>query len=106
MREAIAKINARLDKPKILFVESPITAESSYATKNPLIWEIGKNHIPNDETYGERKTGCAKVFAEMKYKHYGRLSTRMCELSSVAHPNVEGSKAFAEAIKDKLKSTF
>jgi hypothetical protein len=29
----------------------------------------------------------------------------MCELSSIAHPNVEGSKAFAEAIEKVLKAS-
>jgi len=103
IRNAIAKLNAGRDRPRAFFVESPITEEYSYATKKSLLWEIGKNHLPNDETYDERKVGCAKVFGEMKYQHYGKLSTRMCELSSVAHPNVEGSKAFAEAIKNTLK---
>ncbi len=106
MQNAIAKINKDRDTPTVLFIESPITEEYSYATKNPLLWEIGKNNLPNDETYGERLVGCAQVFSEMKYQHYGRLSTRMCELSSVAHPNVEGSKAFAEAIKAKLESSY
>jgi hypothetical protein len=102
MREAIAKLNADARR-RALFVESPITDGSSYGTANSLLWEIGKDHLPNDETYAQRKENCAPVFKEMKYRHYGRLSTRMCELSSVAHPNIEGSRAFAEAIKISLK---
>ena len=105
IRKAVKRVNDRIGRPRILFVESPIDEDSSYATKKPLLWEIGKDHLPNDETYNERKVGCAKVFGEMKYKHYGRLSTRMCELSSVAHPNIEGSKAYAEAIINALKAT-
>ncbi|MEO6051114.1 MAG: hypothetical protein ABIP78_07260, partial [Pyrinomonadaceae bacterium] len=104
MREAIAKINDGRDRRRAIFVESPIAEEYSYGTKKPQLWEISKNHLPNDETYDERKAGCAKVFSEMKYQHYGRLSKRMCELASVAHPNVEGSKAYAEAIKNSLKA--
>jgi hypothetical protein len=65
---------------------------------------MGKNHMPDDETYSERVQYCSPVFKEMKYHHYGRLSTKMCELSSIAHPNVEGSRAFAEAIKQTLKA--
>lgn len=71
--------------------------------KSSYLWEIGKNHRPNDDTYAERKVGCARVFSEMKYQHYGRLSRKMCELSSVAHPNVDGSRAYAEAIKVNLR---
>jgi hypothetical protein len=106
IREAVSKMNNGSDNSKVLFVESPITEEFSYGTKNSMFWEIGENHIPNDETYAERRAGCKPVFDEMKYQHYGRLSTRMCELSSVAHPNVTGSKAFAEAIKVKIESSY
>ncbi len=105
IKDAIARHNAGSGRPMAFFVESPIRPESSYATKDPLLWEIDKNHVPNDETYVERLAGCAKVFGEMKYQHYGRLSRRMCELSSVAHPNVKGSQAFADAIKTVLKSS-
>lgn len=105
MQQAIAKINGR-ERPKVFFVESPIMEEHSYATKKSLLWEIGKNHAPDDETYADRLAGCAKVFGEMKYKHYGRLSRRMCEISSVAHPNVAGSKAYADAIKKSLESNL
>ncbi len=105
MRKAVAKLNAGGDRGGAIFVESPIEEDRSYATKDPLLWEIGKDHLPNDETFAERQTGCAKAFTEMKYQHYGRLSRRMCELSSVAHPNVLGSRAYAEAIKAALKAS-
>lgn len=104
IRAAIAKTNSRFPNPRVFYVETPIKPESSYGTPDPLVWEVGRNHEPNDETYAERKAGCAKVFREMKYKYYGRLSTRMCELSSIAHPNVAGSRAYAEAIKNTMKT--
>ncbi len=106
MREAIGKVNARFDKPKVFFVESPITEENCYGTKNSLLWETDKDNLPADERYGERKIMCPKVFTELKYQHYGKLSTRMCELAAIGHPNVEGAKAFAEAIKNSLKTIF
>ncbi|MBK9214475.1 MAG: hypothetical protein IPM59_02575 [Chloracidobacterium sp.] len=105
-RGAIDRANARFDKPRVLFVPSPITADRSYGTKDSLLWEVGMDQRPNDETYEERLVGCARVFSELKFQHYGRFSLRMCELSSAAHPNVEGSRAFAEAIEDKLKSIY
>jgi len=106
IQNAIARINARSDKTVAYFVESPISESSSYGTKEPLLWQIEKHRRAlNDETYLERKAGCAKVFGEIKYHHYGRLSQHVCELSSVAHPNVAGSRAFADAITDKLRVT-
>ncbi len=104
--EAMDRVNLRLTKPRIHYVQSPIPADRSYGTKQTLLWEVELDQHPDDETYDERKAGCAAVFSELKYQHYGRLSRRMCELSSVAHPNIEGSRAFADAIKGKLKSIF
>lgn len=95
----IEKTNSHFSAPRVFYVGSPIKSGSSYGTREPLVWEVGTSNEPNDETYRERLAGCAQVFTEMKYQHYGRLSTRMCELSSVAHPNVAGSRAFASAIK-------
>jgi hypothetical protein len=106
IKGAVERVNSRLPKPRIHFVPSPITAERSYGTKDTLLWEVELDQRPDDETYEERKAGCAVVFAELKYQHYGRFSRRMCELSSVAHPNVEGSRLFADAIADKLKSIY
>lgn len=106
MRDAIGKINAKFDKPRVIFVESPITEENCFGTKNSLLWETDKDNLPADERYAERKTMCSEVFSELKYQHYGKLSTRMCELAAIGHPNVEGAKAFAEAIKTGLKPVF
>lgn len=104
--DAVSKVNSKLSQPRIYYVPSPITADRSYGTKQTLLWEVELDQRPDDETYDERKAGCAVVFSELKYRHYGRFSKRMCELSSVAHPNVEGSRAFADAIKGKLKSIY
>lgn len=103
---AVDSVNARLDRPRVIFVPSPIAPERSYGTKDPLLWVMGRKNRPNDETYVERKAGCAETFSKLGFQHYGRFSTRMCELSSIAHPNVEGSRIFAEAIKVKLKSVL
>ena len=105
-RAAIARVNARSNEPKIVFVESPITEENCFGTKNTLLWESDENNFPNDEAYRDRKTMCPEVFEEIKFDHYGRLSVRMCELAAIGHPNVEGAKAFAEAIKQTLKPAF
>ena len=102
MREAIAKINAKFDTPRVVFVESPITEDNCFGTRNALLWETEKDNRPNDERYGERKEMCPKVFAELKHHHYGKMAIRMCELAAVAHPNIEGSKAFSEVIKISL----
>jgi hypothetical protein len=104
MREAIAKVNAKSEKPRVVFVQSPITEENCYATKNSLLWQTDKDNLPNDERYSERKIECRKAFDEIKYQHYGKLSVRMCELAAIGHLNIEGAKAYAEAIKKSLRT--
>lgn len=106
MRQAIAKVNGKFDKPRVIFVETPITEENCYGTKNTLLWETDKDNFPNDERYGDRKIECPKALKEIKFHHYGKLSERLCELAAIGHPNIEGSKAYAEAIKNSLKEFF
>ena len=106
MRSAIERINAKFDRPRVIFVESPITEETCYGTKNTLLWETDKDNFPNDERYQERKDICAKVFAEIKHHHYGKMSVRMCGLAAIGHPNIEGAKAFAESIKTELAPVY
>lgn len=103
---AIDEINTELGSRRVVFVESPITGETCYATEKTLLWELGRKNLPEDEKYGERKNECRKVFDETRVDPYGKYSTRICEFAATAHPNIEGSKAFAEAVKKNLKPLF
>jgi hypothetical protein len=105
-RAAIARVNARFDRQRIVFVESPITEENCFGTKNTLLWETDKDNFPGDQRYNERKAMCPQVFDEIKFAHYGKLSVRLCELAAIGHPNVEGARAFAEAVKKSLRAEF
>ena len=105
-REAIARVNAKFDRQRIIFVESPITEENCFGTKNSLLWETDKDNLPADERYSERKEMCPQVFDEIKFDHYGKMSVRLCELAAIGHPNVEGARSFAEAVKKALKPVF
>jgi hypothetical protein len=100
---AIAKLNEKFDKPRAFFVQSPIDDETCYGTKNSLLWEMGKNGKTNDEIYDARKIGCGVELDEIAKTTKLKYPRRFCELSGLGHPNIEGSKAYAEAIKSKLK---
>lgn len=106
LRDAVRQANEKCKRTQILFVESPITEENCFATKNSLLFGMDKDNKPEDALYAERKRECPKVFREIKYKPFGFVSTRLCELASVAHPNAAGSIAYAEAIKARLKPIF
>jgi hypothetical protein len=99
---AVRLANEHDGRSRVLFVESPITEDRSFATSNALLWGSDKNNQPSDERYSERKKICVEVFNELKHHHYGKMSVRMCQLAAIGHPNVEGARATAEAIKIKL----
>ena len=99
---AVRESNERFGGGRVVFVEAPITEQSCFGTKNSLLWDTDKDNFPSDERYAERKKICPEVFSEIKYHHYGKMSVRMCEIAAIGHPNIEGAKAFAEAIKTKL----
>ena len=106
LREAVRKTNEKLGRERVIFVETPIPEEKSFATKNSMLFGLSDDNLPEDEIYEERKVICSQVFKEIKYKPFSLLSNRFCELASVAHVNYEGSKAYAEAIKTQLKPIF
>lgn len=106
IRDAIAKVNSKFNQPRVIFVETPITEETCFGTKNSLLWETDEDNFPADERYADRKRECPKAFDEMKYQHYGKLSVRLCELAAIGHPNIEGAKAYSEAIKNRFRANL
>jgi hypothetical protein len=102
LENAVASINARHGRPRAIFVRSPITTDNCFGTKRPMLWSTDEDNFPADERYNERKEICPKVFAELKHDHYGKLAVRMCELAAIGHPNLEGARAYAEAVIEKL----
>ena len=98
-RQAIDSVNNDLESDRIFFVQTPITAETCFATKRTMLWDTNEDNLPSDEMYATRKVECAKALTEIKYHAYGKLALRMCELAAIGHPNIEGSIAYADAIK-------
>ncbi|MBS1793156.1 MAG: SGNH/GDSL hydrolase family protein [Acidobacteria bacterium] len=106
LRDAVREANEKSRRERVVFVESPITEENCFATKNSLLFGMNEDNKPEDELYAERLTECPKVFREIKYRPFGLISERMCELASVAHPNKAGARAYAEAIETRLGKFF
>jgi lysophospholipase L1-like esterase len=104
-KKAIERLNAEFDKPRAVFIESPVTEENCIGTKNPLLFEIKKGKAI-DDLAAERKSVCKKTLAELRKSTNLKLRTRTCELATVGHPNAEGAKAVALAIQEKLTPIF
>ncbi len=103
LESAVKRLNDKYKSEKAAFVKSPITEETCFGTKNSLLWGIGKKGRAGDDMYDERLKVCGETIKSLKDVKL-KFKIRFCELSGIAHPNVEGSKAYAEAIKVKLKS--
>jgi hypothetical protein len=103
LQTAVNDLNKTHGTQKAIFVQSPINAETCFGTKNSLLWGMGKKGRMNDATYDQRLVECTKAIGILKDVKL-KFKTRVCELSAIGHPNVEGSKSYAEAIKRSLKS--
>lgn len=101
-REAVAEFNSGFAKPRAVFVESPITEENCFGTRNPLVFGMGKKGRTEDLTYDERSVECRNVAPMLKNVPGLKYSAPFCQISGLAHPNVEGSRAYTEAIKSAL----
>ena len=102
--EAITKVNAKFDQPKIFFVKTPVTEETCYATKNSLLWQTDGDNLPNDEMYNERKIECGKAFDELKFHDYGKFTNR-CARKWVRTSEHRSAKALPK-LKRSFKTIF
>lgn len=100
MQEAVAKFNS--DGGRAVFVKTPITEDTCFETANSLLFRIGKKGRVEDFLYDERKAQCVRALPELKKTTGVEYPVRFCEIASVGHPNIEGSKAYAESIKTAL----
>lgn len=105
-REAVAEFNSGFEKPRAVFIESPITEENCFGTRNPLVFGMGKKGRTEDLTYDERAVECRNVAPMLKNVRGLKYSVPFCQISGLAHPNVEGARAYAEAIKTALRPHF
>lgn len=101
-REAVASFNTEAGALRAVFIESPIGEETCFGTKKPLVFGMGKKGRTADLTYDERSVECRKAAPILERAPGLKYSVHFCEISGLAHPNIEGSRAYAEAIKSAL----
>lgn len=103
LKRAVEKLNSKYAGQRAVFIESPFGEENGYGAKNTMLWKVAKEGRGADDLYPERKIECRETLEQLRQKTRLKLRTRVCELASIGHPNVEGSKAFAEAVQNRLK---
>ena len=105
-QKAVARLNAKFDRTRAVFVNSPITEENSMGTKKPLLYEVGRKGRAADALAAERKAVCKTTLDQLREQTDLKFRNRTCELATVGHPNPEGARAYAEAIRKSLDPFF
>jgi lysophospholipase L1-like esterase len=106
IKKAVERLNTESGKQRVVFVESPIKEENAIAAPKTLVYQTGKKGRAQDALAEERLKVCDETIDELKKLTDLKFRTRTCELATIGHPNIEGSKAIAEAIKENLKPFF
>jgi hypothetical protein len=101
-QKAVDRLNQKFDRPRAVFIESPIREEHSLGAKNTLLFEITKNGKATDALSSERKSVCRKTLDELRDSTKLKLRARTCELAAIGHPTAAGARAYAEAFREKL----
>ncbi len=102
LKTAVDKLNAKYDKPRAVFIKSPITEDTCFETPNTLLFRIGKKGVAEDPLYATRAADCDKTLPELKKTIGIDYPVRPCEIGSVGHPNAKGARAYADEIKAVL----
>ncbi|NNE99206.1 MAG: hypothetical protein HKN25_09330 [Pyrinomonadaceae bacterium] len=105
LETAIDRLNQKHGKEKAVFIKSPITEAQSFGTKNSLLFGMAKKGRAADFMYDVRKVECRKAIESVKDVKL-KFNRRRCELAGIAHPNVEGARAYAEVVKKRLQSIY
>jgi hypothetical protein len=100
--QAVEGFNKGAGGYRAVFIESPITEENCFGTKKPLVFGIGKKGRTGDLTYDARAVECRNAALVFQRAPELKYSVDFCRISGLAHPNVEGAKAYAESIKTVL----
>jgi len=102
LRSAVEEFNAKVARTRVVFVRSPLTEENAVESPNTLLFRMGRNGVPEDPMFLDRKADCDRALPELKRSVGLDYPLRFCEVAGVGHPNPAGAKKYAEAIKEQL----
>ena len=106
LESAVDDFNRKYERPRAIFVRSPLTEENSVEAPNTLLFKMGKRGIPEDPVFPQRKADCDAALPELKRSTGLVYPVRFCEVAGVGHPNRAGSRAYADAVINALPSVL
>lgn len=104
LQNAVNRLNSKSGKQRAVFIKSSLTEDSAMETPNTLLFRMGKRGKTEDTFYDKRLIECKKILGDLRKSIGLKQSVRQCEIAAIAHPNPEGSKVYAEDIKNSLKN--
>jgi hypothetical protein len=102
LKRAVETANAAAGRQHSVFVPLGFTEDNGYGAKNSYLYTVGKKGKAADPISAERLGVCKPTFDYLRKDTNLKYRTRVCELASVGHPNPEGSRAIAGAIRKTL----
>ena len=102
LQSAIDDFNRQFNRPRAVFVRSPLTEDNAVEAPNTMLFRMLKNGIPEDPMFREREVDCNQALTELKRSTGLDYPIRFCEVAGVGHPNPTGAQRYAEAIQSVL----
>ncbi len=99
---AVDKLNAKHGKTRAIFIRTPLTEKDAAETPNTKLFRMGKKGVVEDPMAQSRIKDCNEALPKLKAETGIEFPLRLCEIAAIGHPNPEGAKAYADAIKDAI----
>lgn len=126
LAQAVTRVNAEMDRPRVTFVKIDFPAAYSFAAPKTRLWgfnrspfrmallflSFGKALLPsNDEVRKQRSASCNEVYEEQRNETVEQRNDRkalrfLCRYAALGHPNRKGALLYADAITKTLSSTM
>ena len=106
LQAAVNDFNKKYERPRAVFVRSPLTEQNSVEAPNTLLFKMGKRGIPEDPVFAERKADCDAALPELKRSTGLEYPIRFCEVAGVGHPNPDGARAYSSAVINTLPAVL
>ncbi len=102
LKRAVETSNAAASHQHSIFVPLGFTEDNGYGAPNSYLYTVGKKGKPVDPMRDERAVVCKPTFDYLRKNTNLKFRTRVCELASIGHPNPEGSRVIADAIRKTI----
>lgn len=104
MKAAVDRLNKSLRSDRAYFVESPLTDEHAAEAPETKLFRMGKGGRVKDAVSQQRVKECREALPKLKKETEIDYPVRLCEIAAIGHPDPAGSRMYADAIIDVIKS--